>query len=291
MKHTMRKPILVLLYSVVCVAITACSSGGKGETAKDTSSCESVAAENQLGNAADCDEEMRDAVEHDFVVLTDVVPDAIIEARYFGTYNFVGTRVDGYLESTVLMTREGADSLKAVSDEVIAMGYRLKVYDAYRPQRAVDHFMRWGADLSDTLMRPYFYPYVDKSRLFDLGYIAKKSGHSRGSTIDLTLFDMATGKELDMGGVHDWFGKESHPDFCGNIKSREWHKGSGHWQLTPQQFRNRMILRDAMMHHGFKPYECEWWHFSLVNEPYPDTYFDFPVKTIRPNSGQKPSNP
>jgi len=151
-----------------------------------------------------------------FVNVTDVVPDAILEIRYFGTYNFVGARVDGYLEPTALLTRQAADSLKAVSDDVLAQGYRLKIYDAYRPQCAVDHFMRWGADVADTLMRPYFYPNVDRTRLFELGYIAEKSGHTRGSTLDLTLFDMASGKELDMGGVHDWFGPESHPDYCGN---------------------------------------------------------------------------
>ena len=215
-----------------------------------------------------------------FVVITDVVPDAIIEARYFGTYNFVGARVDGYLESTALLTRQAADSLRAVSDDVMAKGYRLKIYDAYRPQKAVDHFMRWGADLGDTAMRPYFYPHEEKALLFEHGYIAEKSGHSRGSTLDLTLFDMATGKELDMGGVHDWFGIESHPDFCGDIDSEIWREDKGAWTLTPEQFRNRMILRKAMLAHGFKPYDCEWWHFTLENEPYPDTYFNFPVANI-----------
>ena len=215
-----------------------------------------------------------------FVVLTDVVPDAILEVRYYGTYNFVGARVNGYLEPTVLLTRQAADSLKVVSDEVKAMGYRLKIYDGYRPQMAVDHFMRWGADVSDTLMRPYFYSNVDRSRLFELGYIAEKSGHSRGSTLDLTLFDMASGKEVDMGGVHDWFGLESHPDFCGDIESGKWREDKGLWTLTPEQFNNRMILRKVMLKHGFKPYDCEWWHFTLNNEPYPDTYFNFPVKKI-----------
>ena len=213
-----------------------------------------------------------------FVNITDVVPDAILEIRYFGTYNFVGARVDGYLEPTALMTREAADSLKAVSDDVKAQGYRLKIYDAYRPQCAVDHFMRWGADVTDTLMRPYFYPNVDRSRLFELGYIAEKSGHTRGSTLDLTLFDMASGKELDMGGVHDWFGLESHPDYCGNPDTGEYLPREG--GISEEQFANRLILRRAMLRHGFKPYDCEWWHFSLANEPYPDTYFTFPVKRL-----------
>ena len=213
-----------------------------------------------------------------FVNLSDVVPDAIIEARYFATYNFVGARVDGYLEPVVLYTREAAATLKEVSDDVKAQGYRLKVYDAYRPQCAVDHFVRWGKDLADSLMKPYFYPEVDKSLLFERGYIAEKSGHTRGSAIDLTLFDMATGKELDMGGVHDWFGIESHPDYGGNPDTGEY---TGGVQITEEQFRNRMILREAMLRHGFQPYDCEWWHFSLKDEPYPDTYFTFPVKTLK----------
>ena len=212
-----------------------------------------------------------------FVNLTDVVPDAIIEARYFATYNFVGARVDGYLEPVVLYTREAAEALKAVSDDVKAQGYRLKVYDAYRPQCAVDHFVRWGKDLADSLMKPYFYPDQDKAFLFERGYIAEKSGHTRGSAIDLTLFDMATGKEVDMGGVHDWFGIESHPDYGGNPDTGKY---TGGVNLTEEQFRNRMILRQAMVRHGFATYDCEWWHFSLADEPYPDTYFNFPVKTL-----------
>ena len=145
-----------------------------------------------------------------FTTLTDVVPDAILEIRYFGTYNFVGDRIDGYQEPTALLTKRAADSLKAVSDDVISLGYRLKIYDAYRPQKAVDHFVRWAEDIPDTRMKAYFYPDLDKKVLFPQEYICAKSGHSRGSTIDLTLFDMATEKELDMGGTFDWFGPESH---------------------------------------------------------------------------------
>ena len=212
----------------------------------------------------------------DFVVITDVVPDAILEIRYYSTYNFVGKRIDGYLAPTAMLTRRAADSLRAVSDELKTMGYRLKIYDAYRPQMAVDHFVRWGSDLNDTTMKRYFYPNVDKSRLFDLDYIARKSGHSRGSTLDLTLFDMRTEKEVDMGGTFDWFGIESHPDYGGDPQKAEYKKGSA--KITAAQFKNRMLLRDVMLRHGFKPYECEWWHFTLKNEPYPDTYFTFPVK-------------
>lgn len=218
-----------------------------------------------------------------FVVITDVVPDAILEIRYYSTYNFVGARIDGYLEPTALLTRQAADSLKVVSDELKAQGYRLKIYDAYRPQMGVDHFMRWGDDVTDTLMKPYFYPDVPRDSLFDLGYIARRSGHSRGSTIDLTLFDMNTEKELDMGGTFDWFGYESHPDFGGNPETGEYtgvcNSPSGR-TITAEQFENRMILRRAMLRHGFMPYDEEWWHFTLINEPYPDTYFTFPVKQL-----------
>ena len=221
----------------------------------------------------------------DFVTLTDVVPDAILEIRYFGTYNFVGTRIDGYLQPTALLTREAADSLRAVSDDVMAQGYRLKIYDAYRPQCGVDHFMRWAADIPDTRMKAYFYPDLDKSVLFDQEYIMAKSGHTRGSTVDLTLFDMATEKELDMGGTFDWFGPESHPDFCGNPETLEYtgdnQKSPAGRTITKEQFEHRMMLRQAMLRHGFKPLSTEWWHFTLAGEPYPETYFTFPVKQIK----------
>lgn len=196
-----------------------------------------------------------------FVILSDVVPDIIQEIRYHSTYNFVGDRIDGYEKSRALMTIEAAQALKKVSDEVMKKGYRLKVFDAYRPQMAVDHFMRWAQDLNDVRMKKYFYPQIDKKRIIPEGYVAEKSGHTRGSTVDLTLFDMNSGKEVDMGGTFDYFGELSHPDYKGN--------------LTEQQLKNRKILRDAMIKHGFKPLEEEWWHFTLKNEPYPDTYFTF----------------
>ena len=218
-----------------------------------------------------------------FVTLTDVVPDAILEIRYYATYNFVGTRIDGYLQPTALLTRQAADSLRKVSDDLRAMGYRLKIYDAYRPQKAVDHFVRWAADLNDIEMKAYFYPDLDKSVLFEQEYIMEKSGHTRGSTVDLTLFDMNTEKEVDMGGTFDWFGPESHPDFCGNPTAGEYTGGispAGR-TITKEQFDNRMILRNAMLRHGFKPLDSEWWHFTLKNEPFPDTYFTFPVQQLK----------
>lgn len=199
-----------------------------------------------------------------FVILSDYVPDVIQEIRYFSTYNFVGDRIDGYEEPVALVTREAAEALREVSDELAEKGYCLKIYDAYRPQMAVDHFVRWTQDTSDIRMKPYFYPELNKNMLFKQGYIASKSGHSRGSTVDLTLFDMSLGKEIDMGGTFDYFGELSHPSYSG---------------VTAEQYANRRLLRDAMVAHGFKPLSTEWWHFTLVNEPYPDTYFTFPVNS------------
>ena len=216
--------------------------------------------------------------------LTEAVPDVILEIRYYSTYNFVGDRIRGYERPTALLTKEAAAALKAASDELKEQGYRLKIYDAYRPRRAVAHFVAWAEKTDDTRMKPFFYPDVDKSLLFEKGYIAEKSGHSRGSTVDLTLFDMKTGKELDMGGTFDWFGRESHPDWCGNPDTQTY---TGDFpgdtpptggRINTAQFRNRMLLRSVMMKHGFKPNAQEWWHFTLEREPYPDTYFDHPVK-------------
>ena len=216
-----------------------------------------------------------------FVSLAEAVPDAILEIRYFSTYNFVGERVDGYLAPTALMTRVAADSLRAVSDDLMRQGYRIKIFDAYRPQKAVDHFVRWAADLSDTRMKSYFYPDLNKNVLFKQEYIMEKSGHTRGSTIDLTLFDMKTEREVDMGATFDWFGHESHPDFCGNPDTGVYDVAAARRErrgITEQQFRNRLILREAMLRHGFKPLDSEWWHFTLRDEPFPDTYFTFPVE-------------
>ena len=197
-----------------------------------------------------------------FVLLADVVPDAIQEIRYYTTFNFVGDRIDGYEQPVALITREAAEGLRVTSDILLEKGYRLKIFDAYRPQMAVDHFVRWSEDLEDTRMQQYFYPELDKSVLFDLGYIDRRSGHTRGSTVDLTLFDMNTEREVDMGGTFDYFGELSHPDYTG---------------ITVDQYANRMILREAMIAGGFTPLPTEWWHFRLDPEPYPDTYFTFPV--------------
>ena len=199
-----------------------------------------------------------------FVVLADYVPAIVQEIRYYSTYNFIGERIDGYEEPIALMTLEGARALKAVSNELNVRGLRLKVFDAYRPATAVKHFVLWGIEDLDLRMKPYFYPDVNKEDLFTRGYIASQSSHSRGSTVDLTLLDMGTGKELDMGSPFDMFSEISHPDYRG---------------ITDEQYENRMILRNAMMRNGFEPIFCEWWHFTLKDEPYPDTYFDFPVSS------------
>lgn len=199
-----------------------------------------------------------------FVLLADYVPGIVQEIRYYTTYNFVGDRIDGYEEPCALLTREAARALKAVSGEVNAQGYRLKIFDAYRPACAVRHFVLWGIEDLDLRMKPYFYPDLEKQELFKRGYIAARSSHSRGSAVDLTLLDMETGKEVDMGSPFDLFSELSHPD------SRS---------VTQEQYDNRMLLRRAMLRNGFAPLDCEWWHFALAQEPYPETYFEFPVSS------------
>ncbi len=197
-----------------------------------------------------------------FVLLSDFVPHIVQEIRYFSTYNFVGDRIDGYEEPCALLTREAARALRSVSNEMAVRGYRLKIFDAYRPTTAVKHFMLWGIEDQDIRMKPYFYPDIEKQDCFARGYISKRSSHSRGSAVDLTLLDMKTGKELDMGGPFDLFSEVSHPDYRG---------------VTDEQYENRMMLRAVMLRNGFLPIDCEWWHFALADEPYPDTYFSFPV--------------
>ena len=199
-----------------------------------------------------------------FVVLADFVPHIVQEIRYYSTYNFIGERIDGYEEPCALLTVEAARALKTVSNELNVQGYRLKVFDAYRPACAVKHFALWGIEDQDIRMKPCFYPELEKQELFARGYIARQSSHSRGSTVDLTLLDMKSGKEVDMGGPFDYFGELSHPDYRG---------------ITDEQFENRMFLQKAMVRNGFMPIDCEWWHFTLENEPYPDTYFNFPVSS------------
>lgn len=198
-----------------------------------------------------------------FTDLSLIVPDILLDIRYYSTYNFVGCRVDGYEMPAALLTVEAAEALHGVNEKIRQDGYGFRVFDAYRPQSAVDHFVRWAKDREDTRMKAVFYPEVDKSRLFEEGFITDFSGHTRGSTVDLTLYDRRSGENIDMGGPFDYFGVRSHYDAPG---------------LTGEQRANRRYLREKMMEGGFAPYPEEWWHFTLSNEPYPDTYFTFPVR-------------
>lgn len=196
-----------------------------------------------------------------FCVLTDSVPSAILDIRYYGSHNFVGCPVDGYEQPIALITQRAAHALKEVADELAPQRYVLKIYDAYRPQMAVDHFVRWAKVMEDTLTKAEFYPMIEKNRIIPDGFVASHSGHTRGSTVDLTLVYSSTGEDVDMGSSFDFFGDISFV-FNGKISS--------------EQQANRVLLREAMMRHGFKPYKKEWWHFTLKDEPYKKTYFTFP---------------
>jgi D-alanyl-D-alanine dipeptidase len=221
-----------------------------------------------------------------FVEIREVIPDIILDLRYTTSHNFLGVPVEGYNAEKCYITKAAADSLAKVQTELRNFSLSLKIYDAYRPQRAVDHFVRWAKDLSDTLTKKEFYPAVDKGRLFVDGYIAEKSGHSRGSTVDLTIvpiplpqqpgFDVTDqckcfesvdkrfkDNSIDMGTGFDCFNELSHTK---NIL------------LSPQQRANRLLLYSLMEKYGFKNLSEEWWHFTLKNEPYPNTYFDFLIE-------------
>jgi len=189
------------------------------------------------------------------------IPGIETEIRYAGTSNFVGEVIDGYDAPRCLLTAPAADALTCAQQRVTAEGLGLRVYDCYRPQRAVDHFARWAADLSDQRTKPTYYPNVDKATLFDAGYIARRSGHSRGSTVDLTLVE--GGAPLDMGTPFDFFDPASHTDSPA---------------VSDTALHNRSMLRDAMEACGFENLAEEWWHYTLRDEPYPDRYFDDPVE-------------
>ena len=223
----------------------------------------------------------------DFVHIEEIIPDALMDIRYCGDHNFLGVRVDGYEKPACLLTRRAAEALAGVQKELRPFGLTVKIYDCYRPQRAVDHFVRWAKDVADTKTREEFYPTIDKRNLFRDGYIAGRSSHSRGSTVDLTLVALpapvqppyASGdalkacylpagvrfadNSLDMGTGFDCFNELSHPD---------------NPNIAPAQRSHRLLLKTLMDKYGFNNYDKEWWHFTLRNEPYPDTYFNFPVK-------------
>ena len=197
-----------------------------------------------------------------FVYVKTIIPDIDVELRYYSTNNFVGDTIDGYNANTLIMTKASALQLKAVQDELHQQNLCLRVYDAYRPQRAVNHFIRWARDLNDTINKSRFYPDVDKRNLFKEEYIASRSGHSRGSTVDLTIIDGNTNEPLDMGSAYDFFGQQSWVNYD---------------KITKEQQKNRQLLQQVMLKHGFRNYPKEWWHFTLNGEPFKDTYFDFVV--------------
>ena len=222
----------------------------------------------------------------EFVALSDVVPSILQDIRYFTRHNFVGERVDGYRQPMCILTRPAAEGLRKAQEQLLAKGYTLKVYDCYRPQRAVDHFVRWAKDLADVKMKAEFYPDVAKDRLFADGYIAEKSGHSRGSTMDLTIVKLPARPQrpyipgeplkpcfapqdqrfpdnmVDMGTGFDCFDPLAHTD---------------NPAITGVARQNRDLLRNTMAANGFRNLPEEGWHYTLNNEPFPDTYFDFPV--------------
>jgi|TARA_B110000503_G_scaffold40728_1_gene66939 D-alanyl-D-alanine dipeptidase len=185
------------------------------------------------------------------------------ELRYGTSNNFIGKPIDGYLKDSLIISTPAAKALKEIQTKLILSGLSLKIFDAYRPQQAVDHFVRWAKVMNDTLMKQLYYPDVQKSELFTLGFIASKSGHTRGSTVDLSIVDVKTNKEVDMGSSYDFFGEKSHPFYK---------------KITEAQMKNRMLLRTIMIKNGFIPYDNEWWHFTLKDEPYPTTYFNFLIE-------------
>lgn len=221
-----------------------------------------------------------------FVDVKKMIPDLQLDIRYYSPHNFVGRKINGYEEPVCLLTSPAAEALKSAENQLLTMGLTLKVYDCYRPQTAVNDFVNWANQVKNTVAQTEFYPTVDKQNLFREGYIAYESGHSRGSTIDLTIVPLNSeippynpalkqvsctlpqekrfpDNSLDFGTGFDCFSPLSHPNYQ---------------KLSPQIKANRLLLQTVMKLAGFKPLDTEWWHFTLINEPYPNTYFDFPVK-------------
>lgn len=198
-----------------------------------------------------------------FVYVQDKIPLIQIELRYFSSNNFVGEPIIGYEKQELILSEKATEALQLVQQELNKKGLGLKVYDAYRPQRAVDHFVVWASKLNDTVLKQQYYPDVDKKDLFKDGYIASKSSHTRGSTVDITLIDFKTGNDIDMGTPYDFFGTASWVNYDKITTKQKWY---------------RKQLQDVMLKHGFKNYPQEWWHFTLKDEPFPDTYFDFVIE-------------
>ena len=201
-------------------------------------------------------------LEDGFVYLKDIDDSIIVDLKYYSSENFTSQLVEGYHSNTAILTNEAASALSNAQDDFNKLGYSLILYDAYRPQRAVDFFVQWSKNLNDTINKRIYYPNIKKLELFKLGYIAYKSSHSRGSTVDVSLVEISTNNELDMGTIFDYFGIESHTFFN---------------DISETQKSNRLILYEIMSNNGFKNYSKEWWHFTLINEPY-QKYFDFLVK-------------
>lgn len=198
-----------------------------------------------------------------FIYIQEIIPDAQVDIRYLTADNFVGKPVNGYKKNVAILTKPATLALAKVEKELNSKNLGIKIFDTYRPQRAVDHFKVWAKAIDDTITKRKYYPNIDKRNLFRDGFIASKSAHSRGSTIDLTIIDLKTKKELDMGTVFDFFGPQSAHSYP---------------KLTKTQKKNREILKSVMMKYGFKPYAKEWWHYTYINEPYKNTYFDFEVQ-------------
>jgi D-alanyl-D-alanine dipeptidase len=227
------------------------------------------------------------AMPEGFVDITRIIPSVVLDVRYFGPHNFVGEKVDGYDAPKCILTSKAANALAGVQEELKEFSLSLKIYDCYRPQKAVDHFVRWAKDVNDVKTKKEFYPTVDKRNLFRDGYIAEKSGHSRGSTVDLTIVPVPVpvqekyvpgqalhecflpaerrfkDNSVDMGTGFDCFHELSHP-----VNKK----------VGVQQRMNRLLLKMLMDRHGFKNYDQEWWHFTLREEPFPNKYFDFVIE-------------
>jgi D-alanyl-D-alanine dipeptidase len=271
------KIILTLIISTflfVQCRVNRDSKIGNGDVTKtEVTKSESSSNQSDSATALTNEKEQADAVvpqgepHKGFVYVKNIIPDLIEDLRYFTTNNFMGEKVDGYEANYAILSKEAATALGKAADELREKGYVIKIYDAYRPQKAVDHFVRWSKT-SDQRNKKDYYPDLAKTSLFPT-YIARKSGHSKGSTIDMTICYKDTKEEVDMGSHFDYFGPPSHPSFIGKYPGGE---------VTEQHKQNRMMLREVMVRHGFKPYDNEWWHFTLRNEPYPTTYFIFPVK-------------
>jgi D-alanyl-D-alanine dipeptidase len=198
----------------------------------------------------------------DFIHVDEVLTGIRWDAKYATWDNFIGRPVDGYLANRIVGTRALCAALERVRKEAVSLGFGLLLWDGYRPQRAVDCFLRWSTQPEDGRTKARYYPNIDRSEMVARGYVAPKSGHSRGSTVDLTLYHLDSGELAAMGGGHDLMDPISH------------HGAQG---ITEVEARNRDVLCSIMEESGFGRYEWEWWHYTLKDEPYPDTYFDFPV--------------